>query len=78
MSEETVSVNKRGQFTIPKRFRKDLRIEEGSKLLVIEEESSLVIKRLPEMDDLLGLHAGKNFYIELQFELDKMRKQDRY
>jgi AbrB family looped-hinge helix DNA binding protein len=78
MSFERVTVNKKGQLTIPSKFRKQLDIKEGTKLLVTQEESSLVFRRLPEIDDLLGIHAGKLFEVELQFELDKMRRQDRY
>ena len=78
MSEETVTVNKRGQFTIPSKFRKQLRIREGTKLLVTQNESVLIARPLPDIDDLLGIHAGRVTPIELQFELDKMRKQDRY
>jgi AbrB family looped-hinge helix DNA binding protein len=78
MSEETVTVNKRGQFTIPSTFRKDLGIREGTKLLISKEDSLLLIRRLPVIEDLLGIHAGKLTLIELQFELDQMRKQDRY
>jgi len=78
MSVERVTVNKKGQLTIPSRFRKTLDIKEGTKLLVTQEESTIILRRLPEIDDLLGIHAGKVFQIELQTELDQMRRQDRY
>jgi len=78
MSEETVTVNKRGQFTIPSRFRRMLGIQEGSKLLLTQDESTLIVRRLPEIDDLLGLHSGKVTLVELQSDLDLLRKQDRY
>lgn len=78
MSAERVTVNKKGQLTIPSRFRKQLKIQEGTKMLVTQEESAIVLRRVPEIDDLLGVHAGKVFRIELETELDQMRRQDRY
>ncbi len=78
LSEETVTVNKKGQFTIPARFRKQFRIQEGTKLLVTHDEFAIVIRRLLDMDDLVGIHSGKTGAEELLKELDQMRKQDRY
>jgi AbrB family looped-hinge helix DNA binding protein len=78
MSEETVTVNKKGQLTIPAKFRRAFRIQEGTKLLVTQEEYTITIRRLPVFDDLLGMHAGKILLSELIEELDQMRKQDRY
>lgn len=76
--EETVIVNKRGQFTIPARLRKEFQIRDGTKLLVTRDDSSLIIRRLPEIDDLLGTHAGKVSLGDTLDDLAKMRKQDRY
>ena len=78
MSEETVVVNKRGQFTIPARLRKIYRINEGTKLLISQGEYSIVVRRLPEFDDLLGMHSGEISLEEMITELEQMRKQDRY
>jgi AbrB family looped-hinge helix DNA binding protein len=78
MPEETVTVNKRGQFTIPIKLRKQFRIQEGTKLIVTQDESGIFVRRLPEIDDLLGIHSGKITLIEELAELDQMRKQDRY
>jgi len=78
MSEETVTVNKKGQFTIPARFRKQFRIQEGTKLLVTQDEYVMTVRRVPEFDDLLGMHSGKIDRKEILEELDQMRKQDRY
>jgi len=78
MSEETVTVNKKGQFTIPSRFRKQFRIQEGTKLVLTQEEYAIIVRRVPEFDDLLGMHAGKVTFEEILQELNEMRKQDRY
>jgi len=73
-----VVVNKRGQFTIPARLRKLHRIKEGTKLLISQDESAIIVRRLPEFDDLLGMHSGEITLLEMTTELDQMRKQDRY
>lgn len=76
--EETVTVNKRGQFTIPARLRKEFHIRDGTKLLVTQDDSSIVIRRLPEIDDLVGIHSEKVNLEDVLGDLIKMRKQDRY
>jgi AbrB family looped-hinge helix DNA binding protein len=78
MSEEMVVVNKRGQFTIPARLRKLYHIKEGTKMLISQGEYSIVVRPLPEFDDLLGMHSGEISLEEVFTELDQMRKQDRY
>ena len=78
MSEETVTVNKRGQFTIPARFRKEFRIQEGTKLVLTREEYAIIVRRVPEFDDLVGMHTGKITLEELLNDLRVVRKQDRY
>jgi AbrB family looped-hinge helix DNA binding protein len=78
MSEETVTVNKRGQFTIPARFRKQLRIQEGTKLVLTQDEYAIIVRRVPKFDDLLGMHAGAIKLEELLSDLNTVRTQDRY
>jgi len=40
-----VNVSSRGQIVIPEKFRKDLSIKEGSKLVIIEKNGALILKR---------------------------------
>lgn len=40
-----VNVSSRGQIVIPEKFRKDLSIKEGSKLLIIERDGTLILKK---------------------------------
>lgn len=40
-----VNVSSRGQIVIPEKFRKNLRIKEGSKLLIIEKDGTLILKK---------------------------------
>lgn len=41
---EVVTVGEKGQIVIPKKFRVDLKIEKGTKLLVREENDKIIIK----------------------------------
>jgi len=78
MSEEAVTVTKKGQVTIPARFRKQFKIKEGTRLLITQGENVMIVRPLPDIDDLLGMFSGKAKIDEIRIELDEMRKQDRY
>lgn len=71
-----VSVTKKGQITIPVTLRRKFRIEEGSKVEVVEEEGSIVIRKLPSIFDLAGSGAGKGDVEKLKIILDQMRAED--
>ncbi|MDA4130571.1 MAG: AbrB/MazE/SpoVT family DNA-binding domain-containing protein [Thaumarchaeota archaeon] len=76
--EEAVSVTRKGQVTIPKKFRNLLNIREGTKLLISQNDNSLVMRPLLELEELAGVYADKMMLFEAQVNLDQMRKQDRY
>jgi AbrB family looped-hinge helix DNA binding protein len=76
--EEAVSMTRKGQVTIPKKFRKLLNIREGSKLLISQNDNSLIMRPLLELEELAGLYADKMMLFEAQINLDQLRKQDRY
>ena len=40
-----VNVSSRGQIVIPEKMRKDLGIKEGSKLIAIEKDGALILKK---------------------------------
>jgi len=71
-----VSVTKKGQITIPVTLRRRFRIEEGSKVEVVEEEGNIVIRKLPSIFDLAGSGAGKGDVEKLKRILDQMRAED--
>ena len=52
---ETVTVTSKGQVTIPSRLRKELRIAEGEKLLVIQEGNAIKIIPVPKLSELAGV-----------------------
>ncbi|MCL4518153.1 MAG: AbrB/MazE/SpoVT family DNA-binding domain-containing protein [Thaumarchaeota archaeon] len=78
MSEQVVKVTRKGQVTIPSTLRKKLKIRRGSKLRVSQSDDSVVMKPLPDIEDLAGIHSGKITPEEIRKELDRMRSNDRY
>jgi len=45
MSEaEVITVGEKGQIVIPKKFRQDLKIEKGTKVLATEQNDKIVLK----------------------------------
>lgn len=42
---ETITVSSRGQVVIPERIREDLRIKEGTKLVMIEKDSTIILEK---------------------------------
>jgi AbrB family looped-hinge helix DNA binding protein len=52
---ETVTVSSKGQVTIPSKLRRELKILEGEKLLVIREENAIKIIPVPKLSKLAGV-----------------------
>jgi AbrB family looped-hinge helix DNA binding protein len=52
---ETVTVTSKGQVTIPSKLRRDLKIVEGEKLLVIREDQTIRIIPIPKLSKLAGV-----------------------
>ena len=71
-----VTVTSKGQITIPADLRRKFRIEEGSKVEVVEEEGRIVVRRQTSILDLAGSSAGKGVVEELKELLDEMREED--
>ena len=71
-----VVVTRKGQVTIPVELRRKFRIEEGSRVQIIEKNSEIVIKKCQSIFDLAGASAGKANIQELKRELDQLRDED--
>ena len=56
---EVVSVGEKGQIVIPIRFRKDLKIEKGTKLIIVEGNDKLTLKKISLSEDQLWMLAGE-------------------
>ena len=52
---ETVTVTSKGQVTIPSRLRRELRIVEGEKLLIVREGNAIKIIPVPKLSKLAGV-----------------------
>jgi AbrB family looped-hinge helix DNA binding protein len=76
MTAEEVVVTRKGQVTIPVKLRRKFKIEESSKVEIVEEDGKIVIKKQPSIFDLAGSGAGKASVDEVKRMLDEMRAQD--
>jgi AbrB family looped-hinge helix DNA binding protein len=74
--ESEVVVTKKGQTTIPARLRKKFKIEEGTRLEVIETEEGILFKPKKTIWDYIGSGAPNATVEEVKKELDKLREED--
>ncbi len=74
--ENEVVVTRKGQTTIPARLRKKFKIEEGTRLEVVETEEGILFKPKMSTWDLAG--SGVKFATseEMKKLLDKLREED--
>jgi AbrB family looped-hinge helix DNA binding protein len=74
--ENEVVVTRKGQTTIPARLRKKFKIEEGTRLEVVETEEGILFKPKMSTWDLAG--SGSKFATpeEMKKHLDKLREED--
>lgn len=75
MTIEEVMVTRKGQVTIPVKLRRKYKIEENSKVQIIEEDGKIVIKKQLSIFDLAGSSAGKVTVEEVKKMLDEMRAE---
>ncbi len=76
MTADEVMVTRKGQVTIPVKLRRKYKIEENSKVQIVEEDGKIVIKKQPSFLDLIGSSAGKASVEEVKKWLDEMRAED--
>ncbi len=74
--ETEVVVTKKGQTTIPARLRKKFRIEEGTRLEVVETEEDILFKPKKSFWDLIGSGSQIASVEEMKNELDRLREKD--
>ena len=74
--ENEVVVTKKGQTTIPVRLRKKYKIEEGTRLEVVDTDQGILLKPKKSIWDLIG--SGSEFATveEMNKLLDKLRHED--
>ncbi len=72
---QKVKVTRKGQTTIPAEIRAQLGIKEGDELIVEASDQSVVFKKIPRIEDCVGIFAGHASVEELKKEIDKMREE---
>ncbi len=74
--ESEVVVTKKGQTTIPVRLRKKYKIEEGTRLQVVDTKEGILFKPKKSIWDMIG--SGSEFATveEMNKLLDKLRHED--
>ena len=74
--ETEIVVKKKGQTTIPVRIRKKFKIEEGTRLEVLETDEGILLKPKKSFWDMLGAYSEFGTPEEVKKELDKLRHED--
>lgn len=74
--ENEVVVTRKGQTTIPARLRAKFRIEEGTRLEVIETEDGILFKPKRSTADLAGSGSKHATPEEMKKLLGRLREED--
>ncbi len=71
-----VVVTKKGQTTIPVSFRKKYKIEEGTRLEVVDTKEGILLKPKKSIWDMVGVYSQYGTPEEMKKLLDKLREED--
>jgi len=74
--ETEIVVKKKGQTTIPVRIRKKFKIEEGTRLAVVETDEGILLKPKKSFWDMLGSGSEYATVEEMNKLLDKLRHEE--
>ena len=74
--EAEVVVTKKGQTTIPVKLRRKYKIEEGSRLEVIDTKEGILFKPVKSIWYMIGAFAKYRTPEEAKKELDRLRHED--
>lgn len=72
---ETVTVTSKGQVTIPSRLRRELRIVNGEKLLIVREGNAIKMIPVPKLSNLAGVDKDLFKGRKPSEEIETMRKE---
>ena len=72
---ETVVVSSKGQVTIPSKLRKQLNIERGERLLVVQENGAIKLVPVPKLSKLAGVDEEVFRGRKTSDEIEAMRKE---
>ncbi|MCW3984567.1 MAG: AbrB/MazE/SpoVT family DNA-binding domain-containing protein [Candidatus Bathyarchaeota archaeon] len=76
VAEKEVVVTKKGQTTIPVSLRKKYKIQEGTKLAVLDTEDGILLKPKKSIWDSVGAYSQYGSPEEMKKLLDKLREED--
>lgn len=62
---ETITVSSRGQIVIPERIREELDIEEGVKLILIEDGGKMILEKEEDFLQKMKEHQERKAWIAL-------------
>jgi AbrB family looped-hinge helix DNA binding protein len=74
--ENEVVVTRKGQTTIPAKLRKKFKIDEGTRLQVIETQEGILFKPKQSTWDLAGSGSDAATPEEMKKLLEKLREED--
>lgn len=74
--ESEVVVTRKGQTTIPVRLRKKFKIEEGTRLEVVETSDGILFKPKKSIWDMAGAYSEFATPEEMNKLLDELRHED--
>lgn len=74
--ESEVVVTRKGQTTIPAKLRKKFKIEEGTRLEVVETSEGILLKPKKSIWDMAGAYSEFATPEEMNKLLDKLRHED--
>ena len=74
--ENEVVVTKKGQTTIPVRLRKKYKIEEGTRLQVVDTQEGILLKPKKSIWDMIGSGSEFASVEEMNKLLDKLRHEN--
>jgi len=72
---EEVSVTRKGQVTIPVKYRRKYGINEGTKMLIEDAERGIFLRPIMHLEEQAGIDAGKYDTKELKKSLDRVREE---
>jgi AbrB family looped-hinge helix DNA binding protein len=78
VSDSEIVVKKKGQTTIPAKIRKKFRIEEGTRLQVVETDEGILLKPKKSIWDMIGAFSDQASVEEINQLHDKLRHEDEH
>ncbi len=68
-------MTRKGQVTIPVELRKKYGITEGMKVDIVDSPTGVLLRPVPDMEDLAGVDNGKYSHSEMSERLDRLRRK---